>query len=552
MAFRPEPAAPQLRVDLAVFAGAFSLSPDGRELAYVARTNGAPMISIRSLEDGTTRLLAGTEGARSIFWAPDGRSIGFLGGGPTSRVDLSDGAIHVLHERGTDGAPNGAWNPDGDILYPASGVSPLMRLNPARPGLSEATTLGDGEVSHLAPYFLADGRRFIYFVRGEKPGIYLGSLEGGTPRQLVTSDGGGVIAAGHLVFPRQGALVAQPFDLERMEPSGEAFRIAEPEDQHAASVVYSVSSSADGTLAFRPSAPAQNELVWFSRAGTELGRVPDSAGADTPELSSDGRRLLANRGADLWTFDLTREIWAPLQTTGGYGAWSADGRSIAYMTITRGNLDFHTKPAELAAPAERVLSTSTLKKLLQWSPDGRFLLYTSQRDDGLDNDILALPLEGDRTPIPLVSTRFWELDARFSPDGRWIAYQSNETGRYEIFAQPFPGPGQRVQISTTGGAQVQWSGDGQEIFYVALDERLMAVPLMRSTDGARIEPGEAAPLFTTRIQNGAVQPGARRQQYVAAPDGQRFLINTLVDDAEPRPITLLFNWKPERRAAAAR
>jgi dipeptidyl aminopeptidase/acylaminoacyl peptidase len=199
-----------------------------------------------------------------------------------------------------------------------------------------------------------------------------------------------------------------------------------------------------------------------------------------------------------------------------------------------------------------VLSTPTLKKLLQWSPDGRFLLYTSQRDDGLDNDILVVPLEGDRTPIPLVSTRFHELDARFSPDGRWIAYQSNETGRHEIFAQPFPGPGQRVRISTTGGAQVQWSGDGQEIFYVAPDDRLMAVPLMRSTDGARVEPGEAVPLFTTRIQNRAVQPGTQRQQYVAAPDGQSFLINTLVDDAEPPPITLLFNWNPARRAEAAR
>ena len=163
-----------------------------------------------------------------------------------------------------------------------------------------------------------------------------------------------------------------------------------------------------------------------------------------------------------------------------------------------------------------------------------------------------LPLEGERTPIPLVSTRFQEFDARFSPDGRWIAYQSNETGRYEIWAQPFPGPGERVQISTTGGAQVQWRSDGQEIFYVALDERLMAVPVMRSADGARLEPGEAVPLFATRISSGAVQPGSRRQQYVTAPDGQSFLIRTLVDDDEPPPITLLFNWNPERRAAAAR
>ena len=229
MTLRPEPAAPQLRVDLAVLAGSFALSPNGLELAFVAPANGAPTLWMRSLEDGTTRLLAGTEGARSIFWAPDGRSIGFLGAGSLSRVDLSDGTIHVLHERATDGSPSGAWNADGDILYPLSGVSPLVRLNPSRPGFSEVTTLGTGEVSHLQPHFLADGRRFIYFVTGENTGIYLGSLDGDTPRQLVTSDGGGVIAAGHLVFPRQGALIAQPLDLARVEPSGEAFRIAEPE-----------------------------------------------------------------------------------------------------------------------------------------------------------------------------------------------------------------------------------------------------------------------------------------------------------------------------------
>ena len=250
----------------------------------------------------------------------------------------------------------------------------------------------------------------------------------------------------------------------------------------------------------------------------------------------------------LWSLDLQRGNWTRLTTVpAGSPAWSSDGRRIAYYRVTPGSQDIYIKPMDLAAPEERVLESRALKKVLQWSPDGHFLLYTSQRADALDNDILVLPLDGDRTPVPLAQTKFRELDARFSPDGRWIAYQSDETGRFEVWVQPFPGPGERVQHSTAGGAQVQWQGDGQELFYVGLDERLMAVPLRRSADGKTLEAGTAVPLFSTRIPGGAVQGGGARQQYVVTPDGRRFLVCTLVDDVNTPPISLLMNWTPEAK-----
>jgi Tol biopolymer transport system component len=559
-ALRRDARPPELRVDIATpptgAPTAFALSPDGLKLVFAAPSNGQMMLWLRSLEDGSTRVLAGTDGVGSAFWSPDSRSLGFLFGGSVKRLDLSDGSVRTLVERGGGGSGGGAWNNDGVILYAVSSATALSRLGAAAPGpVAAATTLAARESGHLQPTFLPDGRRFIYYVRGtpDVSGIYLASLDGGTPRRLVTSDACGVVAAGHLVFPRQGALVAQPFDFDRLDVTGEAFRIAEPvhggNDSTAA--VYAVSASSGGALAFRPVAPPRDQFVWFDRSGVERGRIPDSEGAGAPELSTDGRRVLATRqsGAsrDLWGFDLARASWTRLTTDVGHnGVWSPEGRRIGYQRSMQGTTDLFIKPADLSAVETRVLSTSPLKKMLQWSPDGRFLLYTSKRADGLDNDILVLPLDGDRTPVPLAQTRFEEHDARFSPDGKWIAYQSNETGRFEIWAQPLA-RGERVQISTTGGAQVQWRGDGRELFYVALDERLMAVPLRRSSDGNALEPGTAVPLFLTRIPGGAVQSGGNRQQYVVAPDGQRFLVRTLVSDANTRAITLLLNWNPEAK-----
>ena len=561
--FRSTPVPAELRVDIVTppttAPESFALSPDGSKLAFVATSNRQPMLWLRSLEDGTTRVLAGTERAVTPFWSPDSRSIGFLVGGGVKRVDLSDLSVRTLNERGGTGI-GAAWSRDDILVYAPATVGNLFRLGAGSPSQpSAATTLAGQQSSHRWPSFLPDGRHFIFYAAvidaPQDGGIYAASLDDSQPSRLVAAEGGGVLAAGHLVFSRQGALVAQPMDLSRLQVTGEAFRVVEPDAgaQTGRNATYAVSSSAAGSLAFRR-IDTRDHLVRFDRSGAEIGRIDDSEGVNQPELSPDGTHVIAARravagGQSIWSLDLARGTWTRL--TSGRDTtpvWSPDGSRIAFMRTEQRGQDFYVKTASLTAQEDNVFSTPQLKKLLQWSPDGRFLLYTTARADRPDNDIMALPLEGDRTPIPVVQTKAHENLARFSPDGRWIAYESDETGRVEIWARPFPS-GDPVQISRTGGAQVQW-GSGGELFYVALDERLMVVPVRASANGKTLEPGDARALFPTRIPGGTQQPGGNRQQYVVSRDGQRFLMRTLADEA-PEPISLILNWNPAARHNAS-
>ena len=214
-----------------------------------------------------------------------------------------------------------------------------------------------------------------------------------------------------------------------------------------------------------------------------------------------------------------------------------------FQSYQKGTGDLYRKPATGAGPEELLVSTALAKHPLDWSPDGRFLLYRSQ-DPKSQFDLWIVPLEGDRTPVPVVRTDFDEREGQFSPDGKWIAYESNESGRYEIYIQPFPGPGGKVPISAGGGAQVRWRRDGKELFYIAVDGQLMAVPIQLGASGQTADVGAAVPLFTTHV-GGALAQGVTRQQYDVSPDGRRFLMNTLADAANLSPITLILNWKPK-------
>lgn len=560
---RSDPPAPEVHVEISTppttDPASFALSPDGRMLAFVATAEGRPRLWLRSLEDGSTRVLAGTDLAAAPFWSPDGRTIGFGRPGGVARVDVADGTVQPLFfEAGADQRAD--WSTQNVVVLSPTRTRPLLRFDVGTSATPVPFTELVRQQAHRDPRFLPDGRRVLFLAVGppEVSGLYMASLDGGEPRRLAPADSGAALAAGHLLFARQGALVAQPFDEASATFSGEPFRLFEAarvEGDEAAPVdTFAISTSASGTVAFRPIRPPGEALVWFDRAGKELARIADSQTTNNPELSRDGRRLLARRivngQTNVWALDIERGSWTPLANgaQSSQPLWSPDGRRIAFQRNLGGSLAFFVKDAALGASEERVFVSPYLKKPLQWSPDGRYLLFTSQREDGTDNDILALPLTGDRQPIRLTHTTFIELDARFSPDGRWIAYQSNETGRFEVWAQPFPGPGDRVQITTDGGAQVQWGPGGRELFYVALDDRMMTVPIALSPDGRTLRPGQSMPLFQTRIAGGALtQQGGSRQQYVVSPDGQRFLIRTLVDDVAPPPIHLILNWNPALR-----
>lgn len=570
---RPEPSAPEVRLEITTPPSpdrtSLAVSPDGRAIAFVALFEGRSHLWLRALETGSSRVLARTNGAADPFWSPDSRSLGFFADGKLKRIDVGGGAVQVLAN--TPLARGGTWSRDGVILYAPTGNSGLFCVSatsvdtttlqiPDRGAEPVVVTRLDTahQSSHRFPQFLPDGRHFLYYVIGnsaESIGAYVGRLDGSDSRRVTASEAATVFApSGYLLFVRQGALFAQRFDPARLVLIDDPILVTE----HVAvdpRLVPALSASAAGPIVFRAgSMSGRRQFVWLDRAGKELGTVGDADSADPRDasLSPDGRRLALARtvsgNADLWLLDVNRGVLSRFTThlaPDTWPHWSPDGRRVVFgspRTEVNSARDLYWKSATGTEPEELLLTTPQYKEVTDWSPDGRILLYRSL-DPQTNYDLWALPLDNARTPYPVVQTNFDERDGQFSPDGRWIAYQSDDTGRFEIYLQGFPEPGARSLVSRDGGAQVRWRRDGQELFYVGLDGRLMAVPIRRGRSGQTLEVGAPVPLFATHV-GGAVQ-GMRGHYYTVAPDGDRFLMNTLADEANT-PITVVLNWKPAR------
>jgi Tol biopolymer transport system component len=306
--------------------------------------------------------------------------------------------------------------------------------------------------------------------------------------------------------------------------------------------VYRAGTAAEG---------GQWQFAWFDRFGKVLGKVGgvDNDRPANPSTASDGRRVALERtvkeNTDVWILDLVRGVLSRFTSDPSIEIQpllSPDGTHIVFTSNRNGVFDLYQKSATGAGPEELLLRTSQTKIPLDWSPDGRFLLYRNS-DPKTGYDIWALPLDGSRKPFPAVQTDFDETNGQFSPDGAWVAYQSNESGRVEIYIQPFQGPGGKVPISTNGGAQARWRHDGKELFYVAPDGRLMAVPIQFPSTGHALDAGAPVPLFATRL--GGAMRNVYRPQYTVSADGQRFLMNTVTGEANASPITVVLNWKPK-------
>jgi eukaryotic-like serine/threonine-protein kinase len=549
----PPPVPPEMRLEINTPATtdpvSLAISPDGQRIVFVATGEGRSRLSLRSLDAVSARLLTGTEGASWPFWSPDGRSIGFFADGKLKRIDIDGGQPQNL----TD-APSGrgaSWNRDGTIIFTpdfgsifrilAAGGEPSPLTRPESPK----------QTSHRFPQFLPDGRHFLYYVQGipESSGIYIGDLQGSQTRRLLDADSAAVYATpGRLLFVRQGTLFAQDFDVARLELRGNAFPVAERIAlDTSAQGSAAVSASAAGPFVYRTgSAGGLRQFVWLDRSGKDIGKAGDLLSTLSVELSPDGRRVAlhqrVNQNIDVWLLELGRGVLSRFTFDPAldvFPIWSPDGSRIVFSSNRKGPQDLYQKPAVGAGNEELLLATAQDKTPTDWSPDGRFLLYRSV-DPKTGYDLWALPMNGDQKPFPVVQTNFDERDAQFSPDGKWIAYQSNESGRFEIYIQPFPGPGSKLQVSTNGGAQVRWGPDGKELFYMALDARLMAVPIQLASNPQTAEPGSPTPLFATRV-GGALQ--GFMQQYDVSSDGQRFLMNTITEEAAS-PITVVLNWKP--------
>ena len=370
------------------------------------------------------------------------------------------------------------------------------------------------------------------------------SLDAGEPKRVLAEGFAQYSPLGYLLLLRQGVLLAQRFDAARATLAGEPIPVAQE--------VGGFSTSAVGVLAHRADAAARRQLVWVDRSGKMLGAIgpPDENIPSNLALAPDDQRLAVNRGVqenvDVWLMDLGRAVASRLTfeaTTDMRPVWSPDGSQVVFTSTRTGQSELFAKSTSGSADEQSLLVSPHNKAALDWSSDGQVLLYSAQ-DPKTASDLWALPMTKERKPFPVVRTSFDEIEGQFSPDARWLAYVSNESGRYEIYLRPFPESGGKWQISTAGGAQPRWRRDGRELFYVASDGQLMAVQVRVAPDSRVTEVGAPVALFPTRLASGAaiaVAGALARAQYAVAADG-RFLMIVAGDAAVTSPITIVQNW----------
>ena len=547
----PPPAPPETRLDIVTPDSpnptSFALSPDGRQIVFAASSDGVARLWLRSLASTDAQPLAGTDGATLPFWSPDSRSLGFLADDRLKRLDLGGGAPQSLAPVVT--GRGGAWNADGIILFAPNTQGPLFRIA-ASGGQAVAVPTRSPQPNYRHPSFLADGRQFLFFEYGsaDASGIYLGSLDSAETTRLTAADSRGFyLSPGWLLWLRGQAFVAQRLDLERKALTGNLITLADLVGADNTGAI-AASVSAAGLVAYRAGGADPRQLTWFDRAGKAVGVVgePDTERPLAPELSPDGRRVALDRtvrgNRDVWLMDLARDGFTRFTfdaALDGFPVWSHDGTRIVFESKRKGgSWDLWIKPSSGAGTEELLLETPNDEWPYDWSRDGRFLLY-HVTDPKTGPDLWALPMTGaDRKPVVVANTPFAEYKGQFSPDGRLVAYETNESGRFEIVVQTFPEPAGKWQLSTAGGRQARWRADGKELYFLAPDSKIMAVTVAAS--GTTLEAGKPVALFPSNIV------GADKAQYAVARDG-RFLINQTTEGPTAPPITLIQHWNPEAR-----
>jgi len=531
------------------FHGPMALSPDGGRIVFVARdAEGERQLWLRAFDEPSARPLQGTGDAASPFWSPDGRSIGFFAEGNLKRIETAGGPPDVLCE--ADGRDGGTWSPEGVILFSRPPNSVIHRI-PASGGKPEPVTTFDptaGDFGHRSPWFLPDGRHFLYSARrgvgGANP-LLVASLDGGKPKLLLEISSNAIYSpTGHLLYWRDGAVRAQPFDPERLEITGEPVAVAPGAHFEVDSGTAFFSASQNGTLAYHlgGSATTQTRLVLRDRRGAEVGTAGPPGNFYSPRFSRDGRRIavdnsgIENNG-DIWIYDPARPVTTRLTFDAADESspvWSPAGDRVAFFTHKAGNRDLHIRPLSGPGGEEILLATDASEVPLDWSWDGQWIAFERAESSGSwQRDIWILSL-ADRQARSFQATPFQEDAAQFSPDGRWLAYDSDESGRHEVYVRPFPAGEGVWQISVDGGIVPRWRADGREMFYLAADGRLMSVPLAPGKDG--VGAGAPVALFPANMRFGY------GRHYDAAPDGQRFVINTWIVDAGSQPMSLMLNW----------
>ncbi len=521
------------------------ISPDGKNLAFsAAGKEGKPQIWIRPLEALEPRPIPGTEGAAyRPFWAPDSRHLGFIAGGKLKKVDISGAPPQTICDAPT--GADGSWGKDGVILFDGQSSDPIRRV-PASGGIPQDAVKGEGGASVGWPFFLPDGHHFLYFSNGggsNQGSLMVASLDPKEkPKKLLDADSlAGYAPPGYLLYVKENTLVAQPFDAGSRRIAGEPVPVAEQMGVTSNGLA-DFSVSEDGVLVYRAGASADDRLVWLDRAGKEIAELDKPAGYTSTALSPDGGRVaMAIRDprsdrTGIWVRDLSRGVTSRLTfDSGNNGAptWSPDGTRIAFSSDSRGGFGLYAMNASGTGAATELWTCGDRLIPNDWSRDGRFIAVN--RDSQKTSwDIWIYPTDGKSKPFPFIAGQFVELLPVFSPDGRYVAYMSNETGRFEVYVQQFPGPGGKWQVSADGGTEPHWSADGNTIYFTSLDSKIMAAPV---ESGATFSAGVPQLLFTARIQ-----PGQRRNDIVVTRDGQKFLVLSPVGKERAAAMVVILHW----------
>jgi Tol biopolymer transport system component len=562
----PRPAAEERALDLDInppagaefvlgAPGSLAISPDGRAIAFVAPSRGIEKLWVRPLDSaGATHELPGTDGADQPFWSPDSRSLGFFSAGSLKRIEV-DGGPPVIVANASD-ARGATWASDGTIIFTPTVLSGLERVSDAGGGVPMPLTTLDssrGESSHRWPQVLPDGKRFIYYVQSSDTrvaGAYVASMDRPQEKTLLVENLYGALYAppsgkhpGYLLFLRENTLIARPFDPVRGSFSGQAVPVPGGEAVFSNPVTnradFSVSNQ--GTLVVAHGND-RYQLTWFNREGKTLATVDQPDRYGSIRISPNGESAAVSRSdgigrLDLWRIDFGAGAGPPNRLTfdgNGYrAAWAPDGGRVFYGSLGK---MFERETSGGAGQGQAAIPTRNPAYSMDWSPDGRYWLYLETSPE-TQADLWYAPTSGDRKPVAYLNTPFSEIDGQFSPvDGKWVAYSSDESGRFEIYVQMFPKGGAKTRVSNGGGTLPRWRQDMKELFYRATDGRLMVVSVL---------PGEQRLQFTSPKPLFAIAPpaGIFAYPYDVLHDGQRILALVPAGEAGPSSLTVLVNWQ---------